>query len=161
MVFNVKLGTLTRKARLCVDGHKVPICQRKAHIAACQAEIQRGRLFLLAALNGLEVLSADIHNAYLTAPLIEKYYDIACLEDGFPPHLAGRPCKIVRTLYGLPIAGALFRAHLTKHLRSLGYTSCKADPDLHIRRAVKKDGTEYWEYLIVYVDDLLCTSMDP
>ena len=87
----------------------------------------------MAALKGLDVLSADIQNAYLTASLTKKYYTIARLEDAFPPHLAGRPCKIVRALYGLPIAGASFRAYLTKHLRSLGYVSCKADPDVHMK----------------------------
>ena len=61
----------------------------------------------------------------------------------------------------MPIAGASFRAYLTKHLRNLGYVSCKADPDVHMRRAVKPDGTEYYEYLIAYVDDVLCCGMNP
>ena len=76
--------------------------------------------------------------------------------------MAGRPYKIVRALvYGLPVAGASFRAYLTKYLRSLGYLSCKADPGVHMRKEVRKDGTEYYCYLILYVDVILCCGMDP
>ena len=161
MVFDVKLGTLTRKARLCADGHKMPTLPKESTYSSVPSRYSARILFLLAALNWLYILSADIQNAYLTVPLIEKYYTIVRLEDGFSPHLAGRICKIVRALYGLPIAGASFRAYLTKDLRSLGYVSCKADPDVHMRRVVKEDGTEYWEYLIAYVDDLLCCGTNP
>ena len=59
------------------------------------------------------------------------------------------------------IAGASFRAYLTSHLRELGYISCKADPDVHMRKEVKPDGTSYWAYLIAYVDDILCCGMKP
>ena len=86
---------------------------------------------------------------------------IALAKDGFPPELCDRPCKIVKALYGLPCAGASFRAYLTKHLRDLGYVSCKADPDVHMRVETKEDGTEYWAYLVAYVDDILCCGMNP
>ena len=64
--------------------------------------------FLVAALNNLNVLSVDIQNAYLMAPIKEKYYMIATEAQGFSPELCGRPCKIVRALYGLPVARASF-----------------------------------------------------
>ncbi len=44
---------------------------------------------------------------------------------------------------------------------SLGYTLCLADPDVWLRPAVKEDGTLYYEYLIVYVDDVLAVSQNP
>ncbi len=47
----------------------------------------------LAALNGLDILAADIQNAYLSAPTEERLYVVAGLE--FPPNLRGRPAKIV------------------------------------------------------------------
>ena len=62
--------------------------------------------FTLTALNDMDVLSADIQNAYLTAPIKEKYYVIAGEE--FPKQYRGRPCKIVGALYGLPVAGNNF-----------------------------------------------------
>ena len=112
--------------------------------------------FLLTALNGLEVLSVDIQNAYLLAPLAPgvKYYTIVKEANGFTADQDIRLCIIIRALYGLPIAGVSFRAYLTKHLRPLGYQPCKTDPDVHMREEVRKDGTKYWAILISYVDDM-------
>jgi hypothetical protein len=64
-------------------------------------------------------------------------------------------------MYGLPVAGASFRSYLALHLRELGYKPCKADPDVHMRTAVKKNGDIYWQYMLAYVDDLLCCGEDP
>ena len=41
--------------------------------------------------------------------------------------------------------------------RSSG-TSCKADPDVWIRKATKSDRSKYYEYVLLYVDDLLVVS---
>ena len=82
----------------------------------------------MAALNGLEVLAADIGNAYLNAPCREKVYFTAGLE--FGPSHKGKRVVVVRALYGLKSSGAAFHAHLAQSLASLGFTSCsKADPD--------------------------------
>jgi hypothetical protein len=45
--------------------------------------------------------------------------------------------------------------------RDLGFTSCKADPDVWMRPAEKKDGFQYYEYVLVYVDDVFVYSPDP
>ena len=161
MIFDVKLGSLTRKARLVADGHKVQATAKEHTFSSVPSRDSVRIFFLLAALNNLDVLSADIQNAYLTAPIKKKYYLVARAEDGFPPHLVGQACKIVRALYGLPVAGASFRSYLTKHLRSLGYKPCKADPDVHMRIETRKDGSRYWAYLIAYVDDIICCSENP
>jgi len=42
----------------------------------------------------------------------------------------------------------------------LGFHSCKADPDIWMRAAQKDDGSTYWEYVLLYVDDALCISMN-
>ena len=84
-------------------------------------------LFLVAALNDLDVLSADIQNAYLTAPIKEKYYIVASEAMGFAESMWGRPARIVRAMYGLPVAGASFRSYLAGHLKELGYQPCAAD----------------------------------
>ena len=68
--------------------------------------------------------------------------------------------KVVRALYGLPVAGAAFRSCLGSNLRTLEYFPMKADPDLWMKPAVKSDGTEYYEYLLAYVDNLCGVSMD-
>ena len=85
IVFNMKLGMLARKARLCTDRHKVPGLPKKStYISVPSRDLVR-IFFLLGALNGLEVLSADIQNAYLAAPLAPgvKYYTIAKEANGF------------------------------------------------------------------------------
>ena len=160
MVFDVKI-TLQRKARLVADGHKVPETNRESTYSSVPSRDSVRLFFLLAALNDLEVLSADIQNAYLTAPIKEKYYIIASESFGFAREFWGRPAKVVRALYGLPVAGASFRSHLAKHLRSLGYKPSKADPDVHLRPAVKENGDKYYQIILAYVDDLLCCGIDP
>ena len=46
-------------------------------------------------------------------------------------------------------------------LHSFGYTPSKAYPDVWMRPAIKSDGTEYYKYALVYVDDLLLISCVP
>ena len=43
----------------------------------------------------------------------------------------------------------------------LGYKPCKAEPDVYMRVAIKKNGEKYYQYMIAYVDDLLCCGEDP
>ena len=43
----------------------------------------------------------------------------------------------------------------------LEFISCPADPDVWMRPAVKADGSEYWEYILLYTDDCLCVSENP
>ena len=67
---------------------------------------------------------------------------------------------IRKALYGLKSSGAAFRAHLAETLHDIGFKPMKADPDVWIRPAVKLDGTEYYEYIMCYVDDILSVSHD-
>ena len=55
-------------------------------------------------------------------------------------------------------SGADFWKHLRTCMIHLGFTSCKADPDVWLREALKDDGSQYWEYVLLYVDDCLCIS---
>ena len=50
---------------------------------------------------------------------------------------------------------------IAQTMRDLGYHSSSADPDVWIRQAVRTDGTEYYEYCLIYVDDILCISEKP
>jgi hypothetical protein len=40
----------------------------------------------------------------------------------------------------------------------MDFQPCLADPDVWFHPATKPDGFEYYEYLIVYVDDILVLS---
>ena len=40
----------------------------------------------------------------------------------------------------------------------LGFASCLADPDVWMREAKKSDGTAYWDYVLLYVDNAFVIS---
>ena len=158
-VFDVKMDSLTRKAHLVANGNETADPKTMTFSSVVSRDSVR-LFFTLAALNDLDILSADIQNAYLSAPLHpdEKYWVTAGTEFGSNK---GRPAKIVRALYGLKSSGACFRSHLAVTLRTLGYFSSKADPDVWMRKVVKTDGTKYWAYVLCYVDGILCCSEKP
>ena len=83
--------------------------------------------WMIATLNDLEVKSGNILNAYVQALLTEKVW--TTLGSKFE-HDDRKTALIIRALYGLRLAGAAFRSHLAKCMESLGYESCKANPDL-------------------------------
>jgi hypothetical protein len=43
----------------------------------------------------------------------------------------------------------------------MGYTSCKADPDLWLKAVTRpEDNVHYYAYILCYVDDILCIHHD-
>ena len=70
----------------------------------------------------------------------------------------GKVALIQRALYGGKSAGRDFRNHLREFMANLKFTPCLADPDVWMRPAQKADGTEYWEYVLLYVDKDLVIS---
>ena len=73
---------------------------------------------------------------------------------------SGSVMLIEKALYGLKSSGATWRAMFAATLQDMGYKSTKADPDVWIKPAAKPDGTEYYEMILVYVDDVLHISHD-
>ena len=157
MIFDVKMD-LTRKARLVAGGHVTDPPKDSTYSSVVSRDSVR-IAFTLAALNDLEVLSADVQNAYLYAPTKERVYTIAGPEFGGTN--VGRPVLIVRALYGLKSSGARWRDHMAQTLRDGGFQSCLADPDVWMKPRVKPNGDKYWEYILCYVDDLLVVSHAP
>ena len=68
---------------------------------------------------------------------------------------------VVQALYGLKPSGSAFRSFLEETLDSLDYRPSYADSDVWMSPAVKPDGYQYWEYVLCYVDDILCISHNP
>ena len=157
MIFDIKMD-LTRKARLVAGGHMTDEPKESTYSSVVSRDSVR-LAFMIAALNDLDILSADVQNAYLNAPTKEKVYTIAGLEFGSAN--AGRPVLIVRALYGLKSSGARWRDHMAATLREANFVGCKADPDVWMRPNVKPNGDKYWEYVLCYVDDVLVISHDP
>ena len=46
-------------------------------------------------------------------------------------------------------------------MKMIDYTSCLEDPDLWIRKAVNNNRWEYYEYMLLYVENFLCVSRRP
>ena len=114
--------------------------------------------FTLAALNGVEFRAADTGNAYLNAKFQEKIWTVAGNEFRSDKY---KFMLVVRALYGLKSSGAAWRQMLAQILRDLGYIPSKADPDVWPKAETKPDGTEYYAYVLVYVDDVLYLHHDP
>ena len=158
MIFDVKMGeNFCRKARMVAGGHKTTTPSTITYSSVVSRDSVRICL-TLAALNDLDVLSCDIQNAFLTAPCREKIYTTAGPEFGSE---AGQTMLVVRALYGLKSAGASFRSFLGDAFYDLGFVPSKADPDVWMRPAINKNGLNCWEYILAYVDDVLCISPDP
>ena len=132
LIFDVKIEDFRRKARFVAGGHltKTPATITFASVVSRESV----RIALtLAALNDLDVKTADIENAYLTAPVSEKIWCYLGPEFGDDK---GKKAIIVRSLYGLKSSGASFRNHLADCMRHLGWQSCRADPDVWMRAEV-------------------------
>jgi len=156
MVFDIKQEDFRRKARLVAGGHTTEPPATVTYASVVSRESVRIAL-LLAALNDVQVKTADIENAYITAPCSEKIWTV--LGPEFGPD-AGKKAFVVRALYGLKSAGALFRNHLADCMRHLGFTPCLADPDLWLKAAEKPDGSAYYAYVLLYVDDVMVIHHD-
>ncbi len=156
IVFDIK-ASFQRKARLVTDGHLTDPPASITYASVVSRESVR-LAFMIAALNDLDVLAADIGNAHLNAPCREKIYIVCGPEFG---RLEGTRARIVRALYGLKSLGAAWRSCLADVLRDLGLVPCKADNDVWMRPTEKQDGTKHYEHVLVCTDDILCLSAKP
>ena len=154
LIFDVKMD-FTRKARWVKDGHRTPDPDWSTYAGFVTRDSVRIAL-TYAALNNLDIVAADIKNAYLQAPASEKHYVICGSEFGLEN--VGKIALIRRALYGGKSAGRDFWNHLRNCMDFLGFESCKADPDVWMRRATKSDGTTIYEYVLLYCDDTLVVS---
>ena len=157
LVFDVRM-TLERKARWVKDGHKTPEPSWSTYAGVVSRESVR-IAFTYASLMGLDVCACDIQNAYLQAPSSEKHFIICGPEFGLEN--VGKKAKIVRALYGGKSAGADYWRHVRKAMSEMGFQSCKADPDVWFRPSINSQGIEYYEYVLLYTDDILAIGETP
>ena len=76
-------------------------------------------------------------------------------------HVQGTICVIIRALYGLKTSANAWRNHLCTTLKDMGFQFSLADNDVWLRKDIRSDGTNYYTYILVYVDDILICSHDP
>ncbi len=153
MIFDVKMD-LTRKARFVAGGHLTDNPASITYSSVVSRDSVR-IAFLIAALNDLDIMARNVGNAYLNAPCREKVWFVAgpefCSREG-------TVVKVVRALYGLKLSGAAWRAMFNATVLEMGFVPTIADPDVYRKPSVKENGFKYYEYILVYVDDVLIIS---
>jgi len=97
-------------------------------------------VFLIAALNDLDVLVADVSNAYLNAPTQEKVHTICGRE--FGNALVGRIAVICQALCRLKSSGAAWWNFLVGTLHDKGFAAYVVDPDVWMKANTKQNGEE-------------------
>ena len=158
LVFDIKFD-LTRKARYVGGGHltSVPACMTYSSVVSRDSV---RIMFLIAALNDLDIKMCDIGNAYLNAETRERIWFTAGGEWG---DRTGCPVIIVRALYGLKSSGAEWKKTFADYIKhTLGFEPCiGADDNVYLKPEKDSDGNEFYSYIIVYVDDVLVIHKDP
>lgn len=158
IVYDVKL-CMTRKARLVVNPKGAECQLPPEHIYSSVVSRDSVRIFfMLAALNDLKILSADAKNAFVQADNLEKQY---AKLDVLGPNFRGKRGYIKKALYGGRAASSTFRNMVATHLRSMGFKHSDADNDVYLRAAFRPNGESYYEYVLVYSDDILVASLNP
>ena len=157
IVFGIKMD-FTRKARFVANGSTMEVELERTYTSVVSRDSVRISL-LYATLNDLDILSGDMAAAYLNAPAGEKVYFHCGAEFR---HLEGRLAVLTKALYGLKTSTRAWRMHLAQVLEfEMHFETCKADVDVWLRKAAKLDGSEYYELLLVYTDDILIVSHRP
>ena len=76
--------------------------------------------------------------------------------------IKGRLLVILRALYGIKTSANAWRTHLCATLQhKMGFQYSYADTDFWMKIDVKPDGTKYYTYILIYVDDILIMSHNP
>ena len=133
IIFDVKMGTFRRKARLVAGSHTTEPPASDTYSSVASKESVR-LAFLLSELNGIDLVTVDITNAYVNAPCREKVAAVAGPEFG---EYEGCVVIIEKALYGLKTSGAAWHAHLSEKLRAMGFIPSLADPDMWMRKATR------------------------
>ena len=98
-------------------------------------------------------MSGDIGYAYLNSYTKEKVSFAAGPEFG---PLADHTMTIEKAIYGLHSSIACYHEQFAETMCDMGFTPSPADPDV-----LMHDTVDVYEYLVVYVDDLIAIMKDP
>ena len=157
IIFDVKMEDFRWKARLVAGGHMTDAPPTITFASVVLRKTVRIAV-TLPRLNDLEVKVSDIENAYITAPCTEKIWTVLGPEFGSD---AGKQAIVIHALYGLKSVGASFCNHLADCMNHIGFKPCLADPDLWMMAMVHPlDGSEYYAYVLVYIDDVMVIHHD-
>jgi hypothetical protein len=156
MVFDMQ-PDFRKKGRLVARGHFTdPLASILYSSVISRKPVQIE--FLLAVLNGLDVMSDDIGNAYLTARTGKEVLS-TCGQALVDPCIS-RKAVIISALQGLNSSGADMRSCLAEELcDKSSYGSCQANYDVWFRSAQRPDDGKYYKYVLAHTDDIFMFVM--
>ena len=108
------------------------------------------------ALNGIEVCTSDIKNAYLHPTSCSKEYIVCGPEFGIEN--VGKYALVCQAVYGGKSSGKDFRNYLRSCKRHLYFSSHPSNPDVWIRPAKHSNDTYYYDFILLYTDNTLVIS---
>ena len=127
MIFAVKMD-FTWKARFVAGGHTTETPASVTYLSVI-SRYSICLMFLLAALNNLDMWACDILNAYLYAPCRKKIWFVGGKDTGKDK---GKVLVIIQALYGLKSSGALWQNMLANTLeKDFGFKPTRADLDVY------------------------------
>ena len=129
-----------RKARFVDDGHLVETPASITYSIVVSRYPVR-ILLLSAAFNDLDVMGADVQNAFLSVDNLEKHWIRAGPEFGAEQ---GKVFIVVIALYVIKSASTYFRYFMANKLDEIGIKSIPADLGVWLRPAIKPNGKEYY-----------------
>ena len=92
-------------------------------------------------------------NVYLQALYLDNHYILFGTE--FWLEHIEKVALILKALYGRKSCGANFWKSLRSCMTHLVFISCNSDPDIWIHSAQKDYRLTYWDYIFLYMDDVL------
>ena len=154
LTFDVNMEFI-RNARWVKDGHWNPDTETSSYALVVSCESIWIAL-TTSALKGVYVLANDIRNTYLQSPSSKKDFIICGLEFGLEHQV--KLAMIVQTLYRGKFVGRNFWHHLKICMNHLGFESCLDYSNVWMRDYTHADGTKYYEYVLLNVNDCLVIS---
>ena len=98
-------------------------------------------------------------NAYLNTPCKEKNWVKSGAECG---EQRWKVMIVVRYLYGLKMSDTSWKSIFKEFIeKNLHFKLTRILPDVYIRRNRRETRTEYYELLLVYMEDFLSVSHSP
>ena len=148
LMFDVKMD-FTRKVRWVLNGHT----NKAPEASACAGLVSRESTriaFIYAALNSVDVWSCDMKNAYLQSPTSKNHY-VVC-EPKWSLENQGKIAITFRARNGGKYTGRDFRNYLRHCREHLGFEAFLADPDVWMRPAIRANGKDYFEHVMLHAD---------
>jgi hypothetical protein len=138
------------KARLVFRGDKwYDIYNNKTYAGTVMSESVR-LLLAVAAAENLELESADVNLAFLYGETPGHQWIYMRRPSGLTDVDMPPIVRLLKSIYGLPMASAKFREHSDTTLRNMGFIPTVSDPRIYVK--FYHDGTR--AYISVHVDDL-------